>query len=238
MNSNPFDHDMTLNGGYLYTRTERLSSRVANQRLTNHTISTLDLKNKKVIDIGCGDGVYTRALSEKCHPRLMIGTDISKKATNYAQDKFGKNGKIEFYYHDIYTLSKKFEDFDIAIVRGVLHHLDQPERAIHEISKITNEIFIIEPNGYNLLLKLIERLSPYHRAHGEKSYLPLIIHKWLKINKFRIVNSAYIGLVPFFAPDWIVTLAKKMELIVENIPVISNVCCAVNCIYGKKEGNN
>ena len=31
---------------------------------------------------------------------------------------------------------------------------------------------LIEPNGYNPTLKLIERFSRYHREHGEKSYAP------------------------------------------------------------------
>src|SRR3989344_1248319 len=137
MTKNPFDHDMTLNGGYLYTHTKGLSSRIANQTLTKYSISKLQIKDKKVIDIGCGDGIYTKTLYERCKPKLMIGTDISRNAIIYAQKKYCKKNKLEFYYHDIYSLEDKFKNFDLAIIRGVLHHIVQPERAIAK-SKFLN----------------------------------------------------------------------------------------------------
>lgn len=55
----PFDIDATLNGGYIYTTQARLSSIVANHRLTQATLNSVNFTGKKVIDIGCGDGVYT-----------------------------------------------------------------------------------------------------------------------------------------------------------------------------------
>ena len=44
----PFDIDVSLNGGYLYTTQARLSSMVANRRLTQATLESVILKGEKL----------------------------------------------------------------------------------------------------------------------------------------------------------------------------------------------
>jgi hypothetical protein len=46
----------------------------------------------------------------------------------------------------------------------------QIEKAIQIICNIADEIIVAEPNGYNPVLKIMEKVSPYHIQHEEKSY--------------------------------------------------------------------
>jgi hypothetical protein len=112
-------------------------------------------------------------------------------------------------------------------VRGVLHHLYEPERAISRLSKIAKAIIIVEPNGYNPVLKLIERFSAYHREHEEKSYPPHRLDRWFTKFGGRVVESTYAGLVPFFCPEPLAKVLKVVEPIVERVPVARQLGCAV-----------
>ena len=230
----PFDIDVSLNGGYLYTTQARLSSRVANQRLTQATIDAVTLKGKKIIDVGCGDGVYTRELYQKTKPKKMYGVDSSKEAIKIANKIYDRYKNLKFYYASLYNLPKQFEKFDLALVRGVIHHVDYPEKAIQSIAKVASEILILEPNGYNPLLKIIEKISPYHRFHKEKSYPPKKIRYWLKKAGYSVVKDKFISIIPFFFPDTFTVILKKFEPLVENIPYLRNVLCGIYVVYAKK----
>lgn len=71
-------------------------------------------------------------------------------------------------------------EFDLAYLRGVLHHMDRPIDALAEALRLAPLIVVVEPNGYNPGLKLLERVSRYHREHGEKSYAPRRLDRWVE----------------------------------------------------------
>ena len=233
--SSPFDIDASLNGGYLYTTQARLSSIVANHRLTLAILNSVRLAGKKVIDIGCGDGVYTFELYRNARPKKLFGVDSSKKAIKLAKMFYGRFKNLKFFYTDLYKFPKRFEKFDLAIVRGVIHHVDYPEKAIKSIAEMTSEILILEPNGYNPLLKIIEKISPYHRFHKEKSYTPKMIRGWLHHAGFTVYLQKYISIIPFFFPDTFTVILKPFEPFVEKIPYLRNIICGVYVVHAKKE---
>ena len=229
-----FDQDIVKNGGYLYSQKPSKSSFLANRRLTQATLDLLDLKNKKIIDVGCGDGVFTNDLYECGKPKLMIGTDLAGKAVAEAQKKYARNSKnISFKTESCYEISFPDKSFDVAIARGLLHHLADPQKAISEMFRVADEIFIIEPNGNNPILKIIEKLSLYHRKHQEKSYFPSKITDWIFAAGGKIEKEEYLGLVPFFCPDFLAVFLKKIELLVER-SFLKRFLCAVVVIKAKK----
>ncbi len=229
-----FDQDVIDTGGYLYANKPSLSSLLANQCLTKATLDLLNLKDKKVIDIGCGDGIYTNDLYECGKPKLIIGTDLAGKAIAEAKKKYGKGDeKIYFKTESCYKISYPDKNFDIAIARGLLHHLDEPQKALKEMFRVANEVFIIEPNGYNFVLKIIEKLSLYHRKHKEKSYYPFRIKEWVVCLGGKVEREKYLGLVPFFCSDILAVLLKKIEPFIEK-SFFKRFACAVVVIKVKK----
>lgn len=229
-NVSAFDRDTKKNNRYIYTNQEKLSCHLSNQRLTEAVFSLTNLKGKRVIDLGCGDGAYTFDLLKQ-KPSYVLGVDASKVAIRLAQKKEKHFKNINFLPVDIYDLSSlKIKKFDVAIVRGVLHHLYDAPKAIQTISKIAPTVIVVEPNGYNPILKLIEKFSSYHVQHEEKSYPPTKLAAWFKKNDGKIVKSFYCGLVPFFCPDWMAKALKTLEPIVENLPFLRQISCAV-CVF-------
>jgi ubiquinone/menaquinone biosynthesis C-methylase UbiE len=166
-------------------------------------------------------------------PRSILGIDPAEEPIKIAKEKIDKRN-IEFSVHTAAHLTFTNDRFDIAYVRGVLHHMDSPEDAIHEALRAARHLVVIEPNGYNPGLKVIERLSQYHRQHGEKSYPPHRLNRWVRRNGGRIIKYKYAGFVPMFCPDWLAHILKRQEPAIEALPLIKNLGCAVFVFLAEK----
>jgi len=220
-----FNRDVANRGGYSYTTNASLSSRLANQRLTNVALEVVNFYGQRVIDIGCGDGTYSLELYDRGQPANMYGVEPAQNAIETAQQKIAGR-QIHFAVQNAYELPYTANSFDIAHLRGVLHHMDRPVDALREAFRIAGTLVIIEPNGYNPMLKILERLSRYHIEHNEKSYAPHTLDRWISALGGTVLIRRYAGLVPFFCPDSLARSLKLIEPIVERLPLIRAIGCA------------
>jgi ubiquinone/menaquinone biosynthesis C-methylase UbiE len=95
-----------------------------------------NIRDKKVIDIGCGNGSFTNALAQLGAERV-IGIDISEEWINYCKKTFSiKN--LEFYLADASNL-ERFEptSLDVAFLNFVLLHVPKKKK----IEKIFSEVY-------------------------------------------------------------------------------------------------
>jgi SAM-dependent methyltransferase len=78
------------------------------------------VKGEKVFDIGCGPG----DILEYLPPVDYVGFDINPKYIEAAQHRFGGRGR--FFCGDVglSSLDEGAGTFDLALVTGVVHHLD------------------------------------------------------------------------------------------------------------------
>lgn len=225
-NINVFSHDARENSGYLYTTNAPLSARLANARITDVTLEVCNFAGKRILDLGCGDGTYSMELFERGKPTFLIGCDPADGAIVAARQKV-LGQPVTFDVSDAYRLPYSADNFDIAHLRGVLHHMERPFAALQEALRVAPQIIIIEPNGYNPVLKLIERFSAYHRAHEEKSYPAHKLDEWICRAGGEVIERRWVGLVPFFSPDWFARFLKVLEPVVERIPLLRAVACGV-----------
>lgn len=224
-NVNRFNEDVAAFGGYAYTTSGGLSCRLANRRVSDAIRQAVDLSNKRVIDVGCGDGTYSVELLD-AGAASVLGIDAAEEAVSRARKLADDRASLRFETVSVQELATRRDYFDVAIIRGVLHHLDAPEAAIQAVCRIATEVVVVEPNGYNPVLKVLEKVSPYHIAHDEKSYPPRRLDSWFQHAGGQVVASSYIGLVPMFCPDWMAKLCKRLEPFLERIPVIRQLACA------------
>jgi SAM-dependent methyltransferase len=77
------------------------------------------LPRERILDIGCGPATILRALPDRVD---YVGIDESAEYIDAARRKWGRRG--EFHRVDATATELPENDFDVALVMGVLHHLD------------------------------------------------------------------------------------------------------------------
>ena len=83
----------------------------------------IEIKNKNILDVGCGDGGFITAFSEK----KAITTGIEIKDFNW-----DPKSKVDFVVGNIINDPIKLDDecFDIIIIRDVIEHIKKEEKEV------------------------------------------------------------------------------------------------------------
>jgi SAM-dependent methyltransferase len=232
-----FNSDTVAHGGYVYTSNDRWSSRYATGRQSDELIRML-MNNvdpaTRVVDIGCGDGTFTLDIAERFGPGSIRGIDPAANAIAAAGRRIPARftDLVSYEVGDIYDLKSRGEQ--LAIARGVLHHLDRPQEAIAQLAREFTLVLALEPNGYNPVMKVIERASAYHRQHDEKSYWPPDLDRWFKREGFSVLSRKFFCVVPYFCPTRAAHLLASIESTVERVPGVRQVCCGTNLVLYKR----
>ena len=85
----------------------------------------------------------------------------------------------------------------------------------------------------NPILKVLELVSPYHVAHGERSYTALRLRQWLKRAGFQLESSFQINLIPMFYPSWLARILRLIESVIERLPGLRNIACGQALLIAK-----
>jgi len=98
------------------------------------------IKNKKCVDIGCGNAAFTFALLEK-GASFVTGIDFGTKSIEYAKimaKELGYEDQTRFLIRQVYDNGLENDYYDFAVSNGVFHHLslENMEKAVSESSRI------------------------------------------------------------------------------------------------------
>jgi ubiquinone/menaquinone biosynthesis C-methylase UbiE len=232
----PFNADVKKRGGYIYSTTDKLSAVYSAGKNTRIILKNADLRNKTVLDVGCGDGTYTNELWKHAGAKSILGIDPAAQSIEVAQKKYGSDPDgLSFrncFAKDVLDQGLRF---DAAVCRGVLHHVGDPKAEIECLLKLADIIYIVEPNGLNLVLKMLERFSCYHREHKEQSYTMPRFKKWISESGGSVSKAFYHGLVPYFCPDFLVRIGRLLEPVIEPIPGLNALACGRMFLIARKK---
>ena len=86
----------------------------------------------EVLECACGTGLLTAVIAPRC--KRLTATDFSAAMLRRAEKKCAKFGNVQFAQADILHLDYPDESFDAVVAANVIHLLDEPYRALHELS--------------------------------------------------------------------------------------------------------
>jgi SAM-dependent methyltransferase len=86
----------------------------------------------KVLEIGCGTGADLLQFAK--HGAIATGVDVTARHVELARKRLGNLAVV--LQADMRHLPLEDESFDYIYSHGVLHHSDEPEKVVREISRV------------------------------------------------------------------------------------------------------
>jgi 2-polyprenyl-3-methyl-5-hydroxy-6-metoxy-1,4-benzoquinol methylase len=115
-------------------------------------LDSLPLQDSKILDLGCGVGIYVLALQRRHYD--VEGIDYSEELVSAAKKNYPE---LKIFYQDATKTHYEDESFDIILSLGVVEHSESgPElflKEIHRLLKNKGKLLISVP-FFNLLWKL------------------------------------------------------------------------------------
>lgn len=155
----------------------------------------------RLLDIGCGNGFFTFYFDKICD---AYGVDYSEKMLQM-------NSVKKTFLMDVNDL--KFEDnsFDIVFCHALLHHIEDIDRVIQEMKRVSKRyVIILEPNRNNPLMFLFSALVKEERKALKFSLAYL--RNTVSRNDLHIVAAFSYGMIiPNKTPTFLLPLVRLLN---------------------------
>lgn len=159
-------------------------------------IKEISWKNKSVLDIGCGTGLFAYSVAKK--GAKVLGIDYADEAINIA-NRIHVHKNLEFKKMNASKIRGKY---DVIVSIGTLEHMDRPFNILLKLKKHLNKngkIIVTTPNWTNprgYILMTLKYLFESPVTLADLHYLtPLNHQKWAqKLNmslKFRTIEKSW-----------------------------------------------
>ena len=125
----------------------------AQKNLTDYCISLLDpIKNKEIIEIGCGNGVQALYINANYHPLKITGIDINKANIKIANGERDRTNtfNVQFLVDDAQNLAQiASNSADVLInIESAFHYPDKPA-FLKEVCRV------LKPGGQYLIADIL-----------------------------------------------------------------------------------
>jgi SAM-dependent methyltransferase len=183
-------------------------------------------RNGRVLDFGCGDGAFANETLAS-HYGTIDGYDLAPAAIERA-NAAAPGSHLKFFSADLLTLDySTLPRYNGAFLIGILHHIKAatPD-VLRSLTQVTDKIVVLEPNGNNIVRKLLE-LTPSYRSAGEDSFRTQEMIDILLGAGWRTVIGKRLNLFPNFTPGLLYRMLEPIEPYVEGSSLL-NALCTVN----------
>jgi ubiquinone/menaquinone biosynthesis C-methylase UbiE len=126
-----------------------------------HIIENCDIKDKTILEVGCGVGRITEDLSK--YAKRVVAIEPDKKLLQKAQSELTKDN-VEFIQSKGESLKFPQDSFDVVVYGLSLHHIpiDSMKKGLIETTRILKrdgKIIIIEPYKGGTLIEAEEKFG-------------------------------------------------------------------------------
>lgn len=196
-----FDNIYDNEGTAITKITNRLFRKSLYERMPITLEECGDIKNKTIIDIGCGSGRLCYLLA-KDGATKVVGVDYSQQMIEIAKDfvmKKGLQDKIEFKCVDFLSKFETEIKFDVSIALGVFDYLKNPKEFLLKMKSITNGKIIVSYPAKYAFQAPIRRIWLYSRKCPVFFYTESQIQKIYEeigFKEIKIIKTPLNSLIP------------------------------------------
>ena len=159
----------------------------------------IEIKGKKILDVGCGGGILSESLAQ--HGAKVLGIDLSEKALDIAHLHLLESEQaVDYRKISVEELAREMPgDFDAIVCMEMLEHIPDPESAVSACAKLL-------------------------RSGGH--FFASTINRNLKARLFAIAGAEYLlGILPagthdfrrFIRPSELMRMARKFRLAPDDL---------------------
>ncbi len=112
-------------------------------QLYHHLANEAEIKNKDIVEIGCGRGGGLSYIANQFSPASAIGVDLDKRAMSFCNDHY-KEKELSFLQGDAQNLSLESNAYDVVVNVESSHRYPDMSAFLGEVSRI------LRPDGYFL----------------------------------------------------------------------------------------
>ena len=153
----PKNNDYVLKVGKDGAPRLKLLNDMCNPSTLEFIEKNIELKNKRILDLGCGMGILSAELAKKSLPNgSVVAADISQDQLDVAQSIANENKveNIAFKRISAFDIDRLEIKFDLIYCRFILAHLSCASDVIQKIKKLMHSESLLiceEPNSVDSL---------------------------------------------------------------------------------------
>lgn len=194
--------------------------------------------SKKVLEIGCGTGLFTQEIAKTNN--LITAIDVSEDLINIAKERVVSRN-VNFEIGNVHKTSFARGTFDYIVGSSVLHHLnvDGALQEFYRILKPGGKLIFTEPNMLNPLIALQKNIPWLKKKMGDSPDETAFI-RWMLFRKMKNFGFDNIEIIPFdfLHPATPAALALGMKYIsdfMEKVPLLKEIAGSLKITSQKNE---
>ena len=122
-----------------------------------------------ILDVGCGEGFTLNRLKENGIGKKLEGIEYLQAAIDLGKKTYPD---IKITKGNIYELPYKDNEFDLVLCTEVLEHLDEPEKALKELVRVSRKYLVISvPNEPFFMLAQLIRGKNWSRFGNDIEHI-------------------------------------------------------------------
>ena len=203
--------------------------------------SFIEGRGNKILEIGCGTGLFTQCLASlDCK---LFSIDISNHLLERAQKRVPAS-HVTFKMDNICRSDLKSACFDYVVGSSILHHLEV-KSALWEIFRLLKpggKCLFTEPNMMNPQIALQKNI-PFLKKWAGDSPDETAFSRWGISKKFKNQGFINVRVEPFdflhpAIPGWLLPVFKPLASTLETVPVIKEIAGSLILSAEKPDSSN
>jgi len=186
-----------------YTKTNFISRRLIQGFFDGIQLALRDLELQTALEIGCAEGFSTERI--KTYLPKSCRFSASELETALLKRAQSRNPDVPIVQESVYQLKRENNSQDMVFCMEVLEHLDDPEKALDELCRVSSKWLLVsvprEPIWRGLNMARLKYLKDFGNTPGH-------IQHWSKSSFLKFLQG-YATPAKVFQPlPWTIVLAR------------------------------